>query len=77
MARALAPPTQPLDVRLCMADHDKVLCVFGLIEVEPKRYAFGFAQACALPPEVSPSRVEDALRGPGAETIERLPLERA
>ena len=60
-----------------MADHDKVLCVqvFGLIEVEPDRYAFGFAQTYALAPDVSPSRVEDALRELGAEKIERLPLE--
>ena len=60
-----------------MADHDKVLCVqiFGLIEVEPERYAFGFAQTYALPPDVSPSRLEDALRSLGAERIERLPLE--
>ena len=49
--------------------------VFGLIEVEPDRYAFGFAKTYALPPDVSPSRVEDALRGLEAEKIERLPLE--
>ena len=66
-----------------MADHDRVLCVqvFGLIEVEPERYAFGFAhafgfaQTYALPPDVSPSQVEDAFRELGAEKIERLPLE--
>ena len=60
-----------------MADHDKVLCVqvFGLIEVEPERYAFGFAQTYALPQDVSPSRLEDALLGLGAERMERLPLE--
>ena len=47
-----------------MADHDKVLCVqvFGLTEVEPERYAFGFAQTYALPPDVTPSRLEDTLR---------------
>ena len=60
-----------------MADHDKVLCVqvFGLMEVEPDRYAFGFAHTYALPPDVSPERLEEALRGLGAEKIERLPLE--
>ena len=60
-----------------MADHDKVLCVqvFGLIEVEPERYAFGFAQTYALPPNVSPSRLAEALTELGAERIERLPLE--
>ena len=60
-----------------MADHDKVLCVqvFGLIEVEPERYAFGFAQTYALPPDVTPSGLEDALRELGAERMERLPPE--
>ena len=60
-----------------MPDHDRVLCaqVFGLIEVAPERYAFGFAQTYALPPDVSPERLEEALRGLGAKKIERLPLE--
>ena len=65
-----------------MADHDRVLCVqvfglqvFGLIEVEPERYAFGSAHTYALPPDVAPSRLDDALRGPGAEHTAGLPLE--
>ena len=60
-----------------MPEHDKVLCVqvFGLIEVEPERYAFGFAHTYTLPPEVSPSRLEEALCGLGAAKTDRLPLE--
>lgn len=51
-ARVAAPATPPLVGRLSIADHDKVVCVqvFGLIEVEAERYAFGIrlrADVCA------------------------------
>ena len=60
-----------------MADHDKVPCVrvFGPVEVQPERYAFGFAHTSTLPPDVSATRPGEALRGLGTEKIERLPLE--
>lgn len=60
-----------------MPGHDKVLCVqvFGLIEVEHERYAFGFADTYVLPPDVSAARLNEALRALGAEKIDRLPLE--
>ena len=60
-----------------MPDRDRALCVqvFGLIEVEPGRHGLGFAHRYALPPDVAPWRLDDALRGPGAEKMTRLPLE--
>ena len=46
-----------------------------MTEVEVGRHAFGFAQAYALLPEASPSRLEDVPGELGAERIEHVPLE--
>ncbi len=60
-----------------MPDTDKVLCVqvFGLIEMEPGKHAFGFARTYAMPPQVSPLDVDEALLRLGAVKIEKLPIE--
>ena len=60
-----------------MSESDKILCVqvFGLIEVEPGKHAFGFAHTYRMPPEVSQVGLDEALRGLGAVKIDPLPIE--
>ena len=60
-----------------MTDSNKVLCVqvFGLIEVEPGRYVFGFADTYAMPSEVSLTTLHETLLRLGAVKSDTQPVE--